>query len=529
MRLINQHTKKIMEGCKERAQDAGLKFDQESLEYIVTNTDLIELQPKIMIPTMYDFWVNDIQIIQGKEKYKVFPHNPYETVINSRPAISFYNDNNPDWLNVMIFYHVLAHIDFFQNNQLFSNTWSEDYVGKALSEKRQIALLRNKHGRWVDYVIEFARSIDNLIGFFPTLHEKISPSVGLDMASYYFNIFCQTNLKLNEHLIFKQIESYNILIENNPQVGKVLFFNEIIKKHPEFELEFKKNIKTNNSNKIDVVEFIRDNSPFLNKEENKWMKTVLNIIRDSSLYFSPQIRTKIINEGWASFWHDRLFRSDDRISGNEIQYAKINAAVTSINKVGLNPYAIGLRLVQEVEELGNKGMLSNEFDRLTNINERIHFNNQSNKGIDAIFHLRKHFSDFTLINTFVNQDFVSKHNLMVVGKRINEERNSTEYYVKSKKAADYKSMLLDSLYHPPSILIDEIKTNDKCLYLKHEFEGKQLLVSHIKSTMMGIAFLWGGSVELYTKEIKLNKSDGTKWNKDVIYTFKNNVLSKEEI
>ena len=119
MRLISQHTKKIMEGCKERAQDAGLQFDQESLEYIVTNTDLIELQPKIMIPTMYDFWVNDIQIIQGKEKYKVFPHNPYETVINSRPAISFYNDNNPDWLNVMIFYHVLAHIDFFQNNQLF--------------------------------------------------------------------------------------------------------------------------------------------------------------------------------------------------------------------------------------------------------------------------------------------------------------------------------------------------------------------------------------------------------------------------
>ena len=103
MKLISQHTKKIMEGCKERALDAGLRFDSESLEYIVTNTDLIELQPKVMIPTMYDFWVNDIQVIQGKEKYKIYPHNPYETVINSRPAISFYNDNNPDWLNVMIF------------------------------------------------------------------------------------------------------------------------------------------------------------------------------------------------------------------------------------------------------------------------------------------------------------------------------------------------------------------------------------------------------------------------------------------
>ena len=43
MKLVNQHTKNIMEGCKERAQEAGLQFDQESLEYIVTNTDLIEL------------------------------------------------------------------------------------------------------------------------------------------------------------------------------------------------------------------------------------------------------------------------------------------------------------------------------------------------------------------------------------------------------------------------------------------------------------------------------------------------------
>ena len=141
------------------------------------------------------------------------------------------------------------------------------------------------------------------------------------------NIFCQKNLKLNEHFVFNQIERYNSLINKNPQVGEVLFFNEIIKKHPEFEIEFQKHLTSSNTVKKDVIEFIRDHSPFLNKEENKWMKTVINIIRDASLYFSPQMRTKIINEGWASFWHDRLFRSDDRINGNEIQYAKINAAV----------------------------------------------------------------------------------------------------------------------------------------------------------------------------------------------------------
>jgi stage V sporulation protein R len=118
---------------------------------------------------------------------------------------------------------------------------------------------------------------------------------------------------------------------------------------------------------------------------------------------------------------------------------------------------------------------------------------------------------------------------MVIGKRINEDRNTTEYYVKSKKASDYKTMLLDSLYHPPSIKVDEVNTNDNCIYLIHEFEGKQLLKSHLKSTMMGISFLWGGNVELITNEIRLNKSDGTTWNKQVIYRFKKGTLSKEEL
>jgi len=43
--IISQHTKKIMEKCKERALDAGLSFDNESLEYIVTNRDMLRLSP----------------------------------------------------------------------------------------------------------------------------------------------------------------------------------------------------------------------------------------------------------------------------------------------------------------------------------------------------------------------------------------------------------------------------------------------------------------------------------------------------
>ena len=193
MELIDQHTKKIMEGCKERARDAGLSFQDETLEYIVTNRDLLELSPKVMIPTLYDYWVHDVEVLKGKGKYELYPGNPYETVINTRPAISFYNDNNPDWLNMMIFYHVLAHIDFFQNNIFFRNTWDYDFTGQALSDKRVIARLRSERGRWVDYVIEFSRGIDNLVNYFNELYRLNStlPFRKLTRLDFYFDIFLQ--------------------------------------------------------------------------------------------------------------------------------------------------------------------------------------------------------------------------------------------------------------------------------------------------------------------------------------------------
>ncbi len=66
MELISQHAKKIMEGCKERAREAGLSFQDESLEYIVTNRDMLELSPKNMIPTLYDYWVQDVEVSRSR-------------------------------------------------------------------------------------------------------------------------------------------------------------------------------------------------------------------------------------------------------------------------------------------------------------------------------------------------------------------------------------------------------------------------------------------------------------------------------
>jgi len=497
MELVSQHVKGIMEECKLRARDAGLRFDNETLEYIVTNRDMIELSPKVMIPTLYDYWVNDVRVLSGKGMYEAYPSNPYETVINTRPAISFYNDNNPDWLNVMIFYHVLGHIDFFQNNIFFKNTWDLDLAGQALADKRMIAKLRSEKGRWLDYVIEFSRGIDNLVDYQQQINKIISRENKKKMTKidFYFDIFLQRMKKVSHNTYLKEITRYNLCNANQED-----FFDRLIVKYPEFEELYRKETESKIPHDLDVMDYIIQYSPFLKQDENEWIKSVIHIVRKTSLYFQPQIRSKIMNEGWASYWHEYLFMRDDRICGHESDFAKVNASVTSMPKVGLNPYALGMRLFQHIKEMEDKGCYSFDYYCQKDEVKKQKYNAAKNSGDTYIFKIRENLNDFTFVNKFIDQEFLTRHKLFVSGKRFNESRVTWEYYIQSKKLQDYKQMIINTLYHPPQIFVDIKKTVKGVLYLNHIFEEKPLKIDFIENTMVGIEYLWGGSVHLETSE-----------------------------
>ncbi len=551
MELVSQHAKGIMEECKTRARDQGLKFDDETLEYIVTNKDMIELSPKIMIPTLYDYWVHDVQTISGKGVYELYPSNPYETVINTRPAISFYNDNNPDWLNVMIFYHVLGHIDFFQNNLFFRNTWDFDLTGRALSDKRVIARYRMEKGRWVDYVIEFARSIDNLVNYHREINDTLVSieNKRLNKIDCYFDIFLQKEKKISINNYLKEIERYNNCKKNNKKAYEAIFFEEVLTKYPEFTEYYKIQKKRKVKNNLDVIQYIIRHSPFLKEDENKWMKSVIEIVRQTSNYFQPQIRTKIMNEGWASFWHETLFMKDERINGHEVDFAKVNSSVTSMPKLGLNPYALGLRLFSHILTMEDRGCFDLEYFLLNDEHKRKHFNKSKNSGLDYIFSVRENLCDFTFINRFIDQEFVNQHKLFVSGQRVNKTKMTREYYVKSRSADAYKQMVIDTLYHPPLIYVNKEKSKQGVLYLVHKFEEKPLKIDFIENTMIGIEYLWGGSVKLETHEVAkkatLDKKYINFWDpayqpsngiekekfewKKVLYVIENKKLHKREI
>src|SRR3989339_239398 len=483
MELINQEAKVLMEGCKIKARSSGLKFDNETLEYIVTNQNILRLSPKIMIPTMYDYWVHGIRVNQEQEMYKHYPSNPYETVINTRPAVSFYNDNNPDWLNVMIFYHVLGHIDFFQNNVFFKHTWDDDFMAIANSDKIVIDRIRRQLGekkRYVDYVIEFIRALDNLVGYYKEMNKENEPQAQSKL-DFFFGQFLRENSNSQKWIEFTN--KYNEKIKTfGEKRGNKEFFHDIKSEFPEFEEFYKKYKKEYKGNEdLDIISFIMNHSDFLKKEENGWMKEVMEIVRRTSLYFQPQIRTKIINEGWASYWHQELFEKDPMLSTNEVIYSRVNSGVMTMPKVGLNPYALGYKLICFIEDLANKGKL------------------------------------------------------WITDKVFNEERRSWIYYIKSKKGEDYRKMVIDGLYHPPHIEVGQKK--DGTLYIEHMFEGQPLHTPYIDGVLRGTEFLWGQPVALETTEFEVDQNSVTKNQYDptspikykpirVLYLMKNGKLAR---
>jgi len=296
------------------------------------------------------------------------------------------------------------------------------------------------------------------------------------------------------------------------------------------------------------MEHILEHSPFLTQEKNSWMKPVIEVVRKTSIFFQPQIRTKIMNEGWASYWHEKLFLEDNRINGHEVDFARIHAGVTSMPRVGLNPYALGLRLFYYIEQLADKGRYSIEFKRLLDAEARRQFDAETGQGNKFLFKLRENFNDFMFINAFVDQDFVNQYKLFVSGRRLNKQKGVWEYYVKSRNAEGYRQMLLDTLYHPPCIAIDQEKSQNDQLYLIHRFEGKPLVKEFIANTMLGIEYLMGTPVKLETNEVEQAQPSQAKlpipgltmpqeddprdreikWQR-VRYTMKDRKLSKENI
>ncbi|MBO1910906.1 SpoVR family protein, partial [Microvirga sp. 3-52] len=244
----------------------------------------------------------------------------YELVINSNPCYAFLLDTNSLIQNKLIIAHVLAHCDFFKNNVRFSNTRS-DMVESMTATAERIANYEVVHGK-----DEVERFLDAILA----VQEHVDPSIiKRDRAAE----------GLKEEADKKKVSRkgpYDDLWGLDDKEDDVIDPSQSRKKNP-------------SKPEKDILLFIEQNS----RELEEWQRDILTMMREEMLYFWPQLETKIMNEGWASFWHQRILREMELTSDESIEFAKLNADVVQPSKTGINPYYLGLKIFEDIEKRYN--------------------------------------------------------------------------------------------------------------------------------------------------------------------------------
>jgi stage V sporulation protein R len=238
--------------------------------------------------------------------------------------------------------------------------------------------------------------------------------------------------------------------------------------------------------------FLQEHAPLRN-----WERDVLGMVREEAYYFAPQGRTKIQNEGWASFWHSKLMTEKLLHPSELIDYADHHSGTMATSPGRLNPYKVGIELWRDIEERWNKGRHGPEWEACDDYAVKRTWDTGAMKGREKVFEVRRHYNDVTFIDEFLTADFVRRHGLFTY----EFDRRSNQYVIADRDFRAVKEKLLFMLtnFGQPTIEVTDANfLNRGELLLVHRFEGIPLKIDQALDTLEHVQSIWKRPVNLET-------------------------------
>jgi stage V sporulation protein R len=228
-----------------------------------------------------------------------------------------------------------------------------------------------------------------------------------------------------------------------------------------------------------------------------WQRDVLSIIRDEAYYFAPQGHTKIMNEGWASFWHSTIMTERALEAWECVDYADHHSGTMAMSRGRVNPYKLGIELFRDIERRWNTGQFGKEWEECDDHDKKHSWNLNLGLGRKKIFEVRKIHNDVTFIDTFLTPEFCKEHKLFSFAH--NEQQNN--YVIESREFNKVKQRLLFSLTNhgrPFIYVADGNYKNRGELLLRHEYNGIELRMDRAVDTLANVQALCSRPVHLQT-------------------------------
>jgi stage V sporulation protein R len=398
--------------------------------------------------TLYDYGVSGL---------------PYEMVINSKPCLAYLMRDNTDLLQVLTIAHVYGHNDFFANNFTFTSSFDAQYT---------IEMFKNHADRVRGYIEDPSIGISEV--------EKL-----LD-AAHALSLQRSTNLAIKK--ISRKEQQHRAWKKAQPVVDE---YSNIHPAHKYEQPDLQKNPLHPEPN---LLEFIADNNPYL----ADWQRDILNIVDKETRYFIPQIETKIMNEGWASYWHHKILNELEIPSGMHLEFMVRHNQVLRPTPGGINPYHLGFILWHDIERRWNAGNTGREYssEKVVDISA---MDERDTPGRKKIFEVRESDRDASFLRRFLTEDIMRELDLFMHEKRGKERvitKVSDEESWKDVKEQLLKSVGVGSI--PVIAIVDADHGQRRSLYLKHEHDGRDLQLEYCERTLEHLGVLWGREVVLET-------------------------------
>lgn len=425
-------------------------------------------------PTRYPHWSFGMEYERLSKSYSYGLSKIYEMVINNDPVIAYLMKGNTFMDQKLVMAHVYGHADFFKNNYFFSTT-NRKAIDMMANHGVKIRRLVEKIGpERVEAFIDLSQSIDNLI-------DPQGNFMGKSVAGELAQEIDPSRLPIGK-------------LKSKDYMDKFINPPEFLEAQKKKLLEqYEKRGRIPDQPERDILGFLIDYAPLEN-----WEREILAIIREEAYYFLPQAQTKIMNEGWASYWHTSIMTKHKLEDSEVIDYANSHAGTVSMSGGRLNPYKIGIELFRHIEERWNKGQFGKDYEECSDIAEKRKWDKQLGQGREKIFEVRKIYNDVTFIDEFLTPEFCADQKLFTFS--LNPK--SHEYEIASREFEKIKRQLLFQLTNrgiPPIYVVNGNYANRGELFLCHRYEEEEIKLATAKETLIRLGKVWKRPVHLQTK------------------------------
>lgn len=451
----------------------GLDFFPTVFE-LVDADQLNEIAARGGFPVRYPHWRFGMEYESLSKGYHYGLQKIYELVINNNPCYAYLMRSNELVDQKLVMAHVYGHCDFFKCNAWFAQT-NRKMMDQMANHGARVRRYMDEVGvEPVEEFIDAVLSIDDLIDVHAPFIKR------RDKADRYDFKKAKEEEKGEKRFATKDyLEDYV-----NPRHQE--------SDEDETDASASKPITIPAQPEQDVMLFLLEHAPL-----NGWQADVLSILRDEAYYFAPQGQTKIMNEGWASYWHSKIMTGQALTDAEIVQFADHHSGTVATSGARLNPYKLGIELFRDIEDRWNRGAFGKEYDDCDDRHARHDWDKQLGQGREKIFEVRRVHNDLTFIDTFLTLDFVRQHKLFKFGYNTGME----QYEIESRAFPQVKQQLLTQLTNlgrPQIAVTDGNYKNRGELFLEHTYTGVELQSDFANETLQNLYRLWTRPVHLKT-------------------------------